>query len=32
MNIMANAIDAFDEANVGKSYDEIKANPNQHYN
>jgi signal transduction histidine kinase len=29
MNIMANAIDAFDEANVGKSYDEIKANPNQ---
>jgi signal transduction histidine kinase len=28
MNILANAIDAFDEANVGKSYDEIKANTN----
>ena len=28
MNILANAIDAFEEANAGKSYDEIKANPN----
>ncbi len=28
MNIMANAIDAFDEANQGKTYTEIKANPN----
>jgi signal transduction histidine kinase len=29
MNILANAIDAFDEANEGKNYEEIKANPNQ---
>ncbi len=29
MNILANAIDAFDEANQGKTYEEIKANPNQ---
>ena len=28
MNILSNAIDAFDEANVGKSYSEIEANPN----
>lgn len=28
MNILANAIDAFDEANRGKSFDDIKANPN----
>ncbi|WP_204102842.1 MULTISPECIES: ATP-binding sensor histidine kinase [Spirulina sp. CCY15215] len=28
MNILANAIDAFDEANQGKSYPEIEANPN----
>jgi predicted ATPase/signal transduction histidine kinase len=29
MNILANAIDAFDEANEGKTYEEINANPNQ---
>ena len=29
MNILANAIDAFDEANQGKTYEEIEANPNQ---
>ncbi len=29
MNILANAIDAFDEVNEGKTYEEIKANPNQ---
>ncbi|MGB0561259.1 MAG: trifunctional serine/threonine-protein kinase/ATP-binding protein/sensor histidine kinase [Spirulinaceae cyanobacterium] len=29
MNILANAIDAFDEANQGKTYDEIEASPNQ---
>ncbi|MEM8640647.1 MAG: response regulator [Cyanobacteria bacterium P01_G01_bin.54] len=29
MNILANAIDAFDEANQGKTYQEIEANPNQ---
>lgn len=28
MNILANAIDAFDEANEGKSYTEIEASPN----
>ena len=28
MNILANAIDALDEANRGKSYDEIEENPN----
>ena len=28
MNILANAIDAFDEANKGKTYQEIEANPN----
>ena len=29
MNILANAIDAFDENNCGKSYQEIEQNPNQ---
>jgi signal transduction histidine kinase len=29
MNILANAIDALDEANGGHSFDEIAANPNQ---
>ena len=29
MNILANAIDCFEMANKGKSYDEIAANPNQ---
>ncbi|MEM8640076.1 MAG: AAA family ATPase [Cyanobacteria bacterium P01_G01_bin.54] len=29
MNILANAIDAFDEVNQGKTYQEIEANPNQ---
>jgi signal transduction histidine kinase len=29
MNIIANAIDAFDEASADRSYDEIEANPNQ---
>jgi len=28
MNLMANAIDAFEEFNQGRSYEEIKANPN----
>ena len=28
MNILANAIDAFDEANLGKSFAEIEAAPN----
>ena len=28
MNILANAIDAFDDANQGKNYAEIEANPN----
>ncbi|NEO86747.1 MAG: AAA family ATPase [Spirulina sp. SIO3F2] len=28
MNILANAIDAFDEANQGKTYQEIEASPN----
>ncbi|RCJ34509.1 hypothetical protein A6769_21435 [Nostoc punctiforme NIES-2108] len=28
MNIIANAIDAFEESNIGRSYAEIKANPN----
>ncbi|MBD2450634.1 AAA family ATPase [Nostoc sp. FACHB-152] len=29
MNILANAIDALEEANHGRSYEEIEANPNQ---
>ncbi|AKG22074.1 ATP-binding sensor histidine kinase [Calothrix sp. 336/3] len=29
MNILANAIDALDESNTGRSFEEIKANPNQ---
>ena len=29
MNILANAIDAFDEANEGKTYTEIEENPNR---
>ena len=29
MNILANAIDALDEFNIGRTFDEIKANPNQ---
>ncbi|MEM8640645.1 MAG: AAA family ATPase [Cyanobacteria bacterium P01_G01_bin.54] len=29
MNVLANAIDAFDEANQDKTYQEIAANPNQ---
>ncbi|MEH1900872.1 MAG: ATP-binding sensor histidine kinase [Nostoc sp.] len=29
MNILANAIDALDESNIGRSFKEIKANPNQ---
>ncbi|NEQ78385.1 MAG: response regulator [Okeania sp. SIO2C9] len=29
MNLLANAIEALDEANQGKSFDEIKANPNR---
>ncbi|WP_375474252.1 AAA family ATPase [uncultured Nostoc sp.] len=29
MNILANAIDALDESNTGRSFDEIKAYPNQ---
>ena len=29
MNLLANAIDALDEANEGKSYEEIKVNPNR---
>ncbi len=29
MNILANAIDALDEANTGKSFEEVKANPNK---
>lgn len=28
MNIIANAIDAFDEGNIGRSFDDIKAAPN----
>ncbi|MFN6483984.1 MULTISPECIES: AAA family ATPase [unclassified Nostoc] len=28
MNIIANAIDALEESNIGRSFDEIKANPN----
>ncbi|MBN3899231.1 MAG: AAA family ATPase [Nostoc sp. NOS(2021)] len=28
MNLLANAIDALDESNTGRSYEEIKANPN----
>ena len=29
MNILANAIDALDESNTGRSFEEIKANPNR---
>jgi signal transduction histidine kinase len=29
MNILANAIDALEEANLGRSYEAIKASPNQ---
>jgi signal transduction histidine kinase len=29
MNILANAIDALDESNAGRSFQEIKSNPNQ---
>ena len=29
MNILANAIDALDESNTGKSFEEIQANPNR---
>ncbi|WP_039961630.1 ATP-binding protein, partial [Kamptonema sp. PCC 6506] len=29
MNILANAIDALDESNIGRSFAEIKANPNR---
>ncbi|WP_199303214.1 ATP-binding sensor histidine kinase [Oscillatoria sp. FACHB-1406] len=29
MNILANAIDALDESNIGRSFADIKANPNQ---
>ncbi|MBO3461087.1 trifunctional serine/threonine-protein kinase/ATP-binding protein/sensor histidine kinase [Aetokthonos hydrillicola Thurmond2011] len=29
MNILANAIDALDESNAGRSFEEIQANPNQ---
>ncbi|BDA70106.1 Response Regulator Receiver Signal Transduction Histidine Kinase [Calothrix sp. PCC 7716] len=29
MNILANAIDALDESNVGRSFEQIKANPNR---
>jgi len=29
MNILANAIDALDESNIGRSFEEIKANPNR---
>jgi signal transduction histidine kinase len=29
MNILANAIDALDESNEGRSFEEIRANPNQ---
>ncbi|MEG3895400.1 MULTISPECIES: AAA family ATPase [unclassified Microcoleus] len=29
MNILANAIDALDESNTGRSFDQIKANPNR---
>ncbi|MDY6804703.1 MAG: AAA family ATPase [Cyanobacteriota bacterium] len=29
MNLIANAIDAFDEGNVGRIFEEIKANPNR---
>ena len=28
MNILANAIDALEESNIGRSFEEIKANPN----
>ncbi|MEB3218003.1 MAG: HAMP domain-containing sensor histidine kinase, partial [Nostocales cyanobacterium 94392] len=29
MNILANAIDALDDSNTGRSFEEIKANPNK---
>ncbi|MGK7903604.1 MAG: AAA family ATPase [Hormoscilla sp.] len=29
MNLIANAIDAFEEGNIGRSFDEIKADPNR---
>jgi signal transduction histidine kinase len=29
MNILANAIDALDESNIGRSFAEIQANPNK---
>lgn len=29
MNLIANAIDALDESNTGRSFEEIKANPNR---
>ncbi|MCC5644359.1 AAA family ATPase [Nostoc sp. CHAB 5824] len=29
MNILANAIDALDESNIGRTFEEIKANPNR---
>ena len=29
MNLLANAIDALEESNIGRSYEEIAANPNQ---
>jgi predicted ATPase/signal transduction histidine kinase len=29
MNILANAIDALDESNIGRSFEEVKANPNK---
>jgi signal transduction histidine kinase len=29
MNILANAIDAFDEGNIGRSFAEIKSHPNR---
>lgn len=29
MNLLANAIDALEESNIGRSYSEIEANPNQ---
>jgi signal transduction histidine kinase len=29
MNILANAIDALDESNSGRSFDDIESNPNQ---
>lgn len=29
MNILANSIDALDESNTGRSFEDIKANPNR---